>query len=180
MADANRASEIIARVRSLAKRTPPQKYRLNINDAVQEIVALTRNEFQQNRISLRTRLADDPPPILGDEIQLQQVVLNLLVNAIDAVNAAGSGPREVQISTAKDGATSMRVAVSDSGVGLDPAKLDHVFGAFHSTKTEGMGMGLTISRSIIEALGGRIWVTPNTPRGAIVQFTLPTISESRT
>lgn len=175
--DANRASEIITRVRALAKRTLPQKDWLNLNDAILEVAALTRSEIHQNRIILRTRLSDELPLVLGDKIQLQQVMLNLIVNAIDAINAAGSGPREVQISTTKESATGVGVLVGDSGIGLDAAKLHQVFDAFYTTKSEGLGMGLTISRSIIEAHGGRVWATANAPRGAVIQFSLPVNGE---
>ena len=171
--DANRASEVVGRVRSLAKRTPPEKDWLNINETILEIIALTRGEIEQNHISLRTQLSDDLPLILGDRVQLQQVLLNLILNGIEAVSAVSGGPREVLITSTKEPSNGVQIAIRDFGIGLEPAKVDHVFDAFHTTKLGGMGIGLTISRSIIEAHGGRIWATPNGSRGAVFQFTLP-------
>ena len=171
--DANRASEVVGRVRGLAKRTPPEKDWLNINETILEIIALTRGEIEQNHISLRTQLSDDLPLILGDRVQLQQVLLNLILNGIEAVSAVSDGPREVLITSTKEPSNGVQIAIRDSGIGLEPAKVDHVFDAFHTTKPGGMGIGLTISRSIIEAHGGRIWAAPSGSRGAVFQFTLP-------
>jgi signal transduction histidine kinase len=134
---------------------------------------LMRSEIEQNQISLRTQLADDLPPVLGDRIQLQQVILNLMLNAIEAVSFIDVGPRELLVSSARGESNDLLVAVRDSGPGLAPGALDHLFDAFHTTKPDGMGIGLTISRSIIEAHGGRVWATSNAPRGAILQFTVP-------
>jgi C4-dicarboxylate-specific signal transduction histidine kinase len=173
--DANRASEVIQRVRKLVKNAPPQMASLNINDAIEEIVVLCRNEIEQNRISVRTQLPDGLPLVWADRVQVQQVFINLIVNAIDAMKAVGAGPREVFVSTEKDPSSGVLATVRDSGVGLDTEKLQHIFEAFHTTKSEGMGMGLTISRSIIEAHGGRLWATPNKPRGATFQLTLPAV-----
>jgi C4-dicarboxylate-specific signal transduction histidine kinase len=172
--DANRASEVIQRVRELVKNAPPQRTSMNLNEAVEEIVILCRNEIEQNRISLKTQLPADLPLVWADRVQLQQVFLNLIVNAIDALNGVGTGPREVSVTTEKDKASGVLATVRDSGVGLDTEKLQDIFAAFHTTKSEGMGMGLTISRSIVEAHGGRLWATPNKPRGATFQLTLPT------
>jgi len=176
--DANRASDVIARVRSLAKRDPLHKEWLNINEVILETVALTRSEIERHSIVLRTELATDLPLVLGDRIQLQQVILNLIVNAADSVSARGEGPREVLVSSEIDPDEGVRVGVRDSGIGLDAAKLDQLFDAFYTTKSTGMGMGLTISQSIVEAHGGRVWATPNAPRGAIFQFTLPKVSDA--
>lgn len=172
--DANRASDVIGRIRSLAKRAPPQREWLDINETILEIIGLTRSEVRRNSISMRTQLSDDLPPLLGDRVQLQQVILNLILNAIEALSATRDGPRELIISSRNDDAAAVLVAIRDSGTGLDPDKLDQIFNAFHTTKPEGVGMGLSISRSIIEAHGGRVWAEPNTPRGAVLQFTLPT------
>jgi signal transduction histidine kinase len=171
--DANRASDVIARVRDLAKRNPSQKDWLGINEAILETVTLIEGETQQNRVSLQTRLSSDLPPVLGDRVELQQVILNLILNAIEAMSLDPGAPRELVISSAKDGSKAVLVSVQDSGGGLKPEKLDRLFDAFYTTKPDGMGMGLAISRTIIDNHGGRIWATPNLPRGAVFQFTLP-------
>ena len=175
--DANRASKVVGRVRGLAKRGASQKDWLNVNETVLEIVALTRQEIKQNHISLGTQLSEDVPLVWADRIQLQQVILNLVVNAIEAISACDEGPRELVVTSAKDKSNGVLLAVCDSGKGLDSANLDHIFDAFHTTKPDGMGMGLAISRSIIEAHSGRIWATSNVPRGAVIQFTIPTGQE---
>ena len=172
--DANRASEVVGRVRSLAKKNPLQKGWLNLNETVLETTVLTRMEVAQNRASLSTQLSDDALLVWADRIQLQQVILNLIMNAIEAVSAISDGPRDLLVSTAKHESDGVLFIVRDSGTGLDPEKLDRIFDAFYTTKREGMGMGLAVSRSIIEAHGGRLWATPNKPRGAVFQFTLPT------
>jgi C4-dicarboxylate-specific signal transduction histidine kinase len=171
--DANRASEVVKRVRSLAKKDPPQKTWLNINETVLETVALTRAEAAQHRASLSTELSDDPLLVWADRIQLQQVILNLIMNAIEAVNAINDGPRDLLVSTAKHDSDGVLLSVRDSGIGLEPGKLDRIFDAFYTTKRDGMGMGLAVSRSIIEAHGGRLWASANEPRGAVFQFALP-------
>ena len=170
------------RVRALVKRTPPQRERLNINDVVREVTALMRSELQKRGIVLQTRLATDLPQVSGDRIQLQQVILNLIVNAAEAMSGEGEGRRELLIDTEGDDtegelSSEVLVAVRDSGPGLDPDSLDHLFTAFYTTKPQGMGMGLAISRSIIEAHGGRLWATANEDRGAMFQFTLPADAE---
>jgi signal transduction histidine kinase len=175
--DANRASEVVRRVRDLAKRAPPQKDWLNINETVLEIIVLTRTEVEKHHILLETQLSDDVPLVSADRIQLQQVFLNLIINAIEAISTCGEGPRELRVSSAKDGSNGVLVTVCDSGRGLGPGKLDDIFDAFYSTKPHGMGMGLAVSRSIIEAHGGLLWAKPNEPRGAVFQFTLPTGQE---
>ena len=171
--DANRAGAVIGRVRALAKKSPPQKVRLDINEAIMDIVALTRREIKQNQIALRTQFSNEIPPVLADRIQLQQVILNLIMNAVDSMSAVGDGPRELFLSTAFDELNGVLLTVADSGLGLEPDKLEDIFNAFYTTKPEGMGMGLTVSRSIIEAHGGQLWATPNLARGAVFQITLP-------
>jgi len=193
IAEGHRAGEIIGRVRALAKKTPPQKGWLDINETIREVVALTRSEVQRNRVLLQTQFANDLPLIMGDRIQLQQVILNLLINGIEAMAGLDEGQRALWVSSQKIGQTSaelaehtfedeaaaqaeqsnLLIAVRDSGPGLDPANFDRLFDPFYTTKPQGLGMGLAISRSIIEAHGGRLWVTPNTPSGAVFQFTLP-------
>ena len=171
--DGNRASEVIERIRGLAKNAPPQRTWLNINEALQEVLILVRGEMEKNHVALRTQLAEDALPVWADRIQLQQVFLNLIVNAIEAMSEQPDGPRELLVSTAKDGAGGMLAAVQDSGAGLDADTLPRIFDAFYTTKREGMGMGLAVCRSIIEAHGGRLWATPSPPRGAVFRFTLP-------
>jgi C4-dicarboxylate-specific signal transduction histidine kinase len=171
--DATRASDVVVRVRGLAKRSPPQKELLNINETVNEIIKLTSSEIHNNHVWLHTQLADHLPFVLGDRVQLQQVILNLILNAIEAMNGVADDSRELLVKTAADNSNAVLVVIHDTGPGLEPDKIDDLFDAFYTTKRDGMGMGLAISRSIIEAHGGRVWAEPNTPQGAIFQFTLP-------
>jgi signal transduction histidine kinase len=138
-----------------------------------EVIALTRSELRRNRTSLQTQLADGLPLVFGDRIQLQQVMLNLILNAVEAMSGSSETPRELLIRTEQDGPDSVLVAVQDSGSGLQPESLDRLFEAFYTTKPSGMGIGLSICRSIIEAHSGRVWATRNLTRGAAFQFTLP-------
>jgi signal transduction histidine kinase len=176
--DANRASDVVARVRTLTKSAPREKGWVNINDLILETVALTERKIQQHHVALQTQLAGDLSPVMGDRVQLQQVILNLIFNAMEATT--GHKGSELIISTVNDGTKIVHVSVQDNGSGFPTEKLDRVFNAFYTTKPEGMGMGLTISRSIIESHGGRIWVTPVTPHGAVVQFTLPVDEDVKT
>jgi signal transduction histidine kinase len=171
--EGNRAGEVIGRIRSLVKRSPPQKEWLNINDTILEVIALARSEVERNRISLQTQLSDELPEVLGDRIQLQQVILNLVINAIQAMSGVSQGQRELLVSSCKDESNGVLVSVRDSGKGLEAERIDHLFDAFYTTKPDGMGMGLAISRSIVEAHGGRLWAKQNEPRGAVFQFILP-------
>jgi signal transduction histidine kinase len=171
--DANRASEVISRIRDLIKKSPPQSDQLNINDLILEVIALVRSDVERNRISLETKLSNDLPLIAGDRIQLQQVLLNLIMNAVEALSEVRHVQRELLVSSAREGSNAVLVAVQDSGKGLDRAALARLFEAFYTTKPEGLGMGLAISRTIIEAHGGRLWATPNSPEGAVFQFTVP-------
>ncbi|HUK08485.1 MAG TPA: ATP-binding protein [Stellaceae bacterium] len=171
--DANRASEIITRIRSLTKRGEPKKTWLDINGVIQEVLALMQMQLRENRIAVRPSLGEDLPLIYGDRIQLQQVVLNLAVNAIEAINTAQSELREVRISSGKTRPCGVEVTISDSGVGLSSTSIDQIFAAFFSTKRDGMGIGLSICRSIIEAHGGRIWAEAVKTSGATFHFTLP-------
>ena len=173
IADGHRAGEIIGRIRAFVNKTPSRKDWVDINETIREVIALVGSEVYENRVSLQTQLSDDVPRILGDRIQLQQVILNLMINAIDAMNGISDAPRELLIGCAKDDSQSVLVAVRDSGPGLDPGSLDGLFQAFYTTKPHGMGLGLAISRSIVEAHGGRLWATANDDRGAVFQFTLP-------
>ncbi|HEY2922901.1 MAG TPA: MEDS domain-containing protein [Candidatus Binatia bacterium] len=173
IADGHRAGEIISRIRALVKKAPPRKDWLDINETILEVIALARSEVHSNRVSLQTQLSDDAPLIVGDRIQLQQVILNLIINAVEAMSGVGENPRELLVGSEQDESQGVLVNVRDSGPGLDPKSLNHLFDAFYTTKPQGMGMGLTISRSIIEAHGGRLWATANEGRGAVFQFTLP-------
>ncbi|WP_349509715.1 ATP-binding protein [Bradyrhizobium sp. Tv2a-2] len=173
VSDGMRASEVIDRIRALIKKAPPKKESLQINKTVLEVTALTRGEVLKNRVAVRTQLEDGLPPVQADRVQLQQVLLNLIINAIEAMRAVAEGSRQLLITTARDGAGSIVVSLRDTGTGLDPKEADRLFEAFYTTKAEGMGMGLAICRSIVEAHGGRLWATANEPRGAIFQFSLP-------
>jgi signal transduction histidine kinase len=173
--DGNRASDVIRRIRMLInKQVPTQNDRLDINETISEVIALTRSEVLRNGVSLQTRLVKDLPLIQGDRVQLQQVMLNLIVNAVQAMSGVSEGSRELLIGSGKDASTGVLVTVRDSGPGLNPESFDHLFDAFYTTKPGGMGMGLSICRSIIEAHGGQVWATANVPQGAIFQFILPT------
>jgi PAS domain S-box-containing protein len=168
-----RAGEVIERTRALVKKAPDQKDRLEINDAILEVVALIRGEISKNEISAKTRLAENLPPVWADRIQLQQLVLNLLINAIEAMSGTSEGVRELLISSEKGPRGTVLVAVRDSGPGFPPESADRLFEPFYTTKPGGLGMGLSICHSIIEIHQGRLWVSANQPRGAVVQFTLP-------
>jgi PAS domain S-box-containing protein len=172
--DGSRAGEVIARIRAMVKKSPPRKVSLSINDTITEVIALIRSEVQQNSISLRTELANDLPLVVGDRIQLQQVILNLIMNAIEAMSGVNPRQRDLLVASLQDGPNGVLVMVRDSGIGLDCRSLDGLFEAFYTTRPGGMGMGLAISRTIIEAHGGRLWATPNVPQGAIFRFRLPT------
>jgi PAS domain S-box-containing protein len=176
--DCSRAGEVIGRIRALIKRASPRKDAVAINDAILEVMALTRGEAANNGVSVRTQLADDSPLVQGDRVQLQQVVLNLIVNAIDAMRSLHEGNRDLLICTQKAEPNGVLVEVRDSGPGFAPATIEQLFEAFHTTKPGGLGLGLSICRSIIEAHGGRLWASANEPRGAIFQFTVPAQSGS--
>jgi signal transduction histidine kinase len=158
----------------MVRKSAPRRDRLNINATLMEVIALIRGEVQRHSILLRTELSDELPRVLGDRIQLQQVVLNLIMNAIDAMSNVSQWPRELLVATTKDESNSVLVTVRDSGIGLDPASLERMFEAFYTTKPDGMGMGLAISLTIIEAHGGQLWAVPNVPHGATFRLKLPT------
>jgi C4-dicarboxylate-specific signal transduction histidine kinase len=171
---ANRTSDVIEHVRNLSTSAPLALYeRLNINDIIMEVISFVRGEIEQHRISVRTRLASDLPLIRGDRIQLQQLLINLVINAIEALSTVEVGLRELLLSSAKDGMNTIIVSVADSGPGF--SALDRLFDPFYTTKQGSLGMGLAISRSIVESHGGQIWARPNLPRGASVEFKLPAI-----
>jgi len=175
--DAKRASDVVARVRDLAKKAPLQRTWVDINETVEETISLATRELSQNNVSLETQLAENLPQILADRIQLQQVILNLIINACEALTAADDEFRKLSISTARE-MDGVALTVRDTGVGIDPQQIETLFEAFHTTKPGGMGMGLAVSRSIIEGHGGRLWAEPNEPRGAIFKFTIPSKKEN--
>jgi NO-binding membrane sensor protein with MHYT domain len=171
--DANRASEVIQRIRALAKRSEPQMVSLDINEVIREATLLVQREVLSHGVSLRTELSSALPHVLGDRIQLQQVVINLLINGVEAMTSITDRPREITIRSHLHEEGQVLVAVLDSGIGIDSETAERLFSAFFTTKPSGMGMGLSISRSIIRAHGGRLWVSPNPDHGAAFQFTVP-------
>jgi signal transduction histidine kinase len=172
--DGNRAGNVIGRIRDLIKKLPARQAELDINQAILEVIEMIRSELLRNHVALQTELANGLPLTRGDRIQVQQIVLNLIMNAVEAMADVGDGPRDLLVSTAEDISNGMVVVtVRDSGPGLPPESLERLFDPFYTTKTGGMGMGLSICRSIIEAHGGRVWAAATAPRGASFQFTLP-------
>ncbi len=171
--DGNRAGDVIGRIRALIKKAPPRKDDLAINEAILEVIALTRGEVAKNGVSLQTQLAAGLPLIQGDRVQLQQVILNLIINAVEAMSGVSERSRELLIGTKNDASGGVLVAVQDTGPGLNPEGFDRLFDAFYTTKAGGMGMGLSICRSIVEAHGGRVWASHAAGPGATIQFTLP-------
>ena len=169
----NRAGEVIGRIRALVKKAPAKKDNVQMNEAIREVIALTHGDVVRSGVALQTQLAEALPLIQGDRVQLQQVILNLMVNAIEAMSGVGEGLRELCIGTAVARSDDVLVTVRDSGPGLDAASLERVFEAFYTTKRGGLGIGLSICRSIVEAHGGRLWASASLPRGAMFQFTLP-------
>jgi len=176
--DVTRAADIISRVRLLFKKVGPQRELVVVNEVVQEMIVLLRGEATRYAISIRTELASDLPPVMGDRVQLQQVLMNLLVNSMDAMKDLDT-MRELIINSQPARNEQVMVSVSDTGVGLPPQQAEHIFNAFFTTKPYGTGMGLRISRSIIESHGGRLWAANNSPRGASFYFTLPTKPEPK-
>jgi PAS domain S-box-containing protein len=176
--DADRAADIVERIRDHIKKAPPRKDRVDLNEAINEVIVLARSAITKNGVSVQTRLTEGSLPVQVDRVQVQQVVLNLILNAVEAMASVEAGARELLISTKQNETNGIVVAVSDSGPGIDPENLDRVFEAFYTTKSTGVGMGLSICRSIIEAHGGRLWADANKPRGAVFQFTLPNAENS--
>jgi C4-dicarboxylate-specific signal transduction histidine kinase len=170
--DGDRAGRIIGRLRDLIKKRPPRQDKLDINEAIREVIVLARGEAMKTGVTVKTELAEDLPLIHGDRVQLQQVILNLIINAVEAMSSVGVESRELLISTCTAKSDGVHVAVRDSGSGLASKNLERLFEAFYTTKPSGLGMGLSICRSIVEAHGGRLWATANVPQGAIFQFTL--------
>jgi C4-dicarboxylate-specific signal transduction histidine kinase len=171
--DASRASEVIGSVHALVGKAPPQKDALAISEAILEVIGLLHGEALKHRVTVQVQLADGVPPVHGDRVALQQVVLNLIMNAIEAMSSVGIGPRELLVSSEQATSGEVLIAVRDTGPGLDAAQLERLFEAFHTTKPGGLGLGLSICRSIVEAHGGRLWATAWEPQGALFQFTIP-------
>ena len=171
--DGNRASDVIGRIRALVKKSGTEQVRLDINEVIQEVVGLIQNEIPKNGVVLRMELAGDLPQVLGDRVQFQQVILNLVMNGIEAMIAVTDRSRDLLLRSRQYESDKVLIAVQDSGIGLQPESLDHLFEAFFTTKPKGMGMGLAISRSIIEAHGGRLWAAPNDGPGVTFEFALP-------
>jgi C4-dicarboxylate-specific signal transduction histidine kinase len=170
--DGNRAGEVIRRTRALANKTETEKVPLDINDLVREVIALVQRELISHQVSLRMELAPDLHMITGDRVQLQQVMINLVMNGIEAMQSVTDRPRQLEIRSRPD-ETQVLVSVTDCGVGISAENAERLFNPFFTTKSSGMGMGLSICRSIMEAHGGRLWATANVPHGATFQFTIP-------
>jgi C4-dicarboxylate-specific signal transduction histidine kinase len=171
--DGHRASDVITRLRALFSKKDFSTESLDLNEAIREVIALSRSEFQRSQVISRVEFAEDLPAITGDRVQLQQVVLNLLLNAADAMNGVNDRPRQLIVRTERDEDEQVRVSVQDAGVGFGAQGVDKLFEPFYTTKNGGMGIGLSVSRSIIESHHGRLWATPNDGPGATFSFSIP-------
>jgi PAS domain S-box-containing protein len=178
VSDADRAGNLIDRIRDHIRKAPPQKHRFDLNEAINEVIVLARSAIAKSGISVQTRLTEGLAPVQGDRVQLQQVILNLILNAVEAMGSVEAGRRELLIGTEQNPTDGVLVAVRDSGLGIDPEHRERVFQAFYTTKSSGVGMGLSICRSILHAHGGRLWADANEPRGAVFQFALPSAEEA--
>jgi signal transduction histidine kinase len=178
--DGNRASEVITRLRALYGKKEPTIESVDLNEATREVIALSLSELQRNRVILRPELADDLPPVTGDRVQLQQVILNLIRNGSDAMSSVDDRPRQLLIRTERDEDDRARLTVQDAGVGFNPQAADRLFESFYTTKNDGMGIGLSVSRSIIESHHGRLWATLNNGPGAAFSFSIPRAPEGST
>jgi C4-dicarboxylate-specific signal transduction histidine kinase len=175
--DADRAKDIVGRMRDQIKKAPPRKERFDFNEAIDEVIVIVRSTIAKNRIVVRTHLMNGLVAIRGDRVQLQQVLVNLILNAVEAMSSVEDRARELSIRTEQSQSGGIFVAVHDTGFGIDPGNLERVFEPFYTTKTSGVGMGLSICQTIIKHHGGRLWVSANEPRGAVFQFTLPAAQE---
>src|SRR5712672_3381274 len=175
---ADRAKDIVGRIRSQIKKAPPQKERFDLHEAINEVIVMVRSAIAKDAISVNTRLMDGLVPVQGDRVQLQQVLVNLILNAVEAMNSVEDGVRELSIRTEQSQTGGVLVAVHDSGPGIDSVNLERIFEPFYTTKTSGIGMGLSICQTIINGHGGRLWMSANEPRGAVFQFTLPAVQEN--
>jgi len=177
--DGHRASEILARIRAMVQKSPPHKQWIDINDALSEVLTLVGSQAERHHVSIDSILSDDMPPVWADRVQVQQVILNLVMNAIEAMADTPDGLRRIAVESRLVGDTTVHVSVRDHGSGVSPEESDRVFEAFHSTKPNGLGMGLAISRGIVQAHHGRLWASANADRGATFQFTLPVSAGDR-
>jgi PAS domain S-box-containing protein len=175
--DTDRGKDIVGRIRDHIKKTPPREESVDLNEAIDEVIIMVRNATDRNKVSVRTFLMEQMACVRGDRVQLQQVVLNLMLNAVEAMTSVEQGERKLVISTESQGSVIV-VAVRDTGPGVDPQHFDQIFKPFYTTKASGIGMGLSICRSIIDAHGGRLWVEAEQPRGTVFRFTLPTVSHA--
>ena len=178
--DGNRASDVITRLRALFGKKDATTGPVDLNSAAREVIALSLSELQRSRVVLRTEFADDLPLVMGDRVQLQQVILNLVRNAADAMSNVDDRPRQLVIRTERDENDHVRLTVQDAGVGFEPQDAERLFDAFYTTKSEGMGIGLSVSRSIIERHHGRLWAAPNDGPGATFSFSIPCGREPET
>jgi C4-dicarboxylate-specific signal transduction histidine kinase len=178
--DGHRASEVVTQLRALFSKKEATTESLDLNEATREVIALSLSRLQRNRVILRPELADDLRPVTGDRVQLQQVILNLLLNASDAMSGVDDRPRQLVIRTERDEGDRVRLAVQDAGVGVEPQGVDKLFEPFYTTKSGGMGIGLSVSRSIIESHHGRLWAAPNDGPGATFSFSIPRVPEGVT
>jgi PAS domain S-box-containing protein len=176
--DSDRAKDIVSRIREHIKKAPPRQDRFDLNEAINEVIDMVRNAIDRNRVSVRACLAEDKASVRGDRVQLQQVVLNLILNAVEAMSSIEEGVRELSVSTELGQTSDILVTVQDSGPGIDSEHLDRIFEPFYTTKTSGIGMGLSICKSIIDVHGGKLWAEANQPRGAVFRFTLPMTAEA--
>jgi C4-dicarboxylate-specific signal transduction histidine kinase len=176
VSDSRRASEVLQRIRAMLKNAAPERAPVSVNDAIEDVLALTRHELQRHSVSVQTDLHPNLPAILADRVQLQQVVLNLVMNGIDAMRAVTDRSRILSVRSQLDDRGGIVVNVADSGIGLDPANREQIFDTFFTTKAKGMGMGLAISNSIIKAHHGRLWAAPASPFGAVFGFVLPLVA----
>jgi PAS domain S-box-containing protein len=175
--DGKRAGEVIARIRALTRRAQMPREKLDLNETIREVLALVGDETKRKRVIIRTQFAEDLSTVSGDRVQLQQVALNLVMNGMEAMSSVGGRARELVVSTRNVEPDQVQVMVEDSGIGIDPQKLDKIFDSFYTTKPSGMGMGLSISRSILQAHGGRLWATAKDGPGTMFHFTLPKYQE---
>jgi C4-dicarboxylate-specific signal transduction histidine kinase len=177
--DGRRAADVITRLRALFTSKEAATELVDLNEATEEVIALSRTELERNGVITRTELAKELPLVMGDRVQIQQVILNLLRNGADAVSAVDDRPRELWFRTELEEGTSVRLSVQDSGIGFERQALDRIFQTFYTTKSDGMGIGLSVSRSIIENHGGRLWATPNDGPGVTFSFSIPCVDDGQ-
>ncbi|MBV8188965.1 MAG: PAS domain-containing protein [Alphaproteobacteria bacterium] len=176
--DADRGKDIVDRIREHIRKAPPRRERFDLNAAITEVVGMVQNAIDRSRVSVRISLLEEAAPVVGDRVQLQQVVLNLVLNALEAMSSLDDGPRQLFISTMASATAGIVFAVHDTGPGLAPEQIHRLFKPFYTTKPTGLGMGLSICRSIVDAHGGKLWAEPNDPRGAVFRFTLPATAQA--